>query len=480
MNVLAPKFQDRTLTKNQSVSDIVKGIGVAVKESRPTADILKKKFKDPDPVISCQKVWDFLKDPDNIEYIRESGRSQTVKTINRILWDKLGDCKHYATFSQSILTALGIPNFIRLVSQDKKNKEATHIYTEASIDGKLYTVDPCMSRFDKECKYYYKCDLIQKDMALKFLNGVDDVAVGRTKLKDRLKKTERQIKNEFNAAKKKQDDLLKKAGKEIKNFPKKFAVINNARAKKAFLKYISINGGGFATRIKQEYNKDPNAVKLFWSKFGTWDEFKNAVNAGSKQGAKISGDDGTDTGDSSGGSSGGSSGQAATYEAGAKESVGIIKQLIAWFKARKAKKNGDDQIVEKMETAIDQDPNIPKIDDTGTTIPPPPAHVGPPLISVPNVGPAPVLVSRPSAAQNTDDSNNAAASFGLSEINSIDSFIHWLRGCMSLCLGLSIIGHPAIGSIVAVGSFVYLTRKKIYNAYKTAVTRRAEKRSTSK
>ena len=138
-----PDFKSYKISKNQTTKDILKGITKAINDSKEDSKILAEKFRSKDPVKSCEKVWHYLKD--NLQYIREGENDQTSKTIARLIkFDKYGDCKHYTIFSYAILDALKIPVFMRLVSQKILNKEPTHIYTYALINGKEYIIDPVM------------------------------------------------------------------------------------------------------------------------------------------------------------------------------------------------------------------------------------------------------------------------------------------------------------------------------------------------
>lgn len=83
-------------------------------------------------------------------------------------------------------------------------------------------------------------------------------------------------------------------------------------------------------------------------------------------------------------------------------------------------------------TAIDKDISVPKENDLTT--------------------PAPASNS-PSAA---------AGSFGLVEINSLDTFLHWFKGASVLCLTGTL-----IGEIIAIGSFAWLTRSYTFKFTKT-------------
>jgi hypothetical protein len=374
-NVLEPNFKSTTISKNQNTNDIIKGIAKAINESKEASKILSEQFKSKNPVKSCEKVFKYLKD--NLQYIREGENKQTSKTLPRLIYDKYGDCKHYTIFSYAILDALKIPVFMRLVSQKILNKEPTHIYTYALINGKEYIIDPVMQKFNEECKHNYKCDLtLNKAMSMTHLSGTDELAtLGRRKRKSenkglfkagkkKLNSKQAELKNKFKETKKKHQQFLKKTGQKLKSNIKQFAHIRKDVAKKAFLKSIAVNYLNLADRIKEVYKTHPEDLKKFWGNYGTWQELTTAVNKGTKRGAILSG---------MGQDEGGGSDQAKQYEEGAKQSMGIIKQIIEFFKQRKAKKNEkqeqeDAEALKNMEASVMADPTIDKVDSQGNPI----------------------------------------------------------------------------------------------------------------
>ena len=111
-------------------------------------------------------------------------------------------------------------------------------------------------------------------------------------------------------------------------------------------------------RIKAVYKTHPEDLKKFWANYGSWTDLTTAVNKGTKIGAKMSGDEG------------GGGMDAQQYEEATKASVGIIQQIIEFFKKRKEKKNKeqemqDKQAVDNMTASINNDVDIPKVDENG-------------------------------------------------------------------------------------------------------------------
>ncbi len=344
---LRPQLTSKTLVQRQTANDIINAIRRAVNDSREGAKVECKKFADENPVRSCEKVWEFLKR--KMTYEAEPEELQNAKTIQRILHDKIGDCKHYTTYSFSVLSALGIPCIVRLVSQDEKKKDPTHIYTVAVINGKEYVVDPCMNRFNKECKYFYKCDFKQKDMLnyLQGVQGVDDIGFGK---KHKSHPAASKVKAKFKKAEKKFVSKAKAEGKKIKTVGNKIkqriAVVPKETAKKAFLNAVMKNRLDLATRLKRGYRAHPEDLKQFWKKYGDWSELRDAINKGDKGSSAIG-----------------------LIDDAVHAGFSIIKEILQWLKERKMGQAGDDQEVQDLSTQVMADPNIPKIDGNGDPAP---------------------------------------------------------------------------------------------------------------
>lgn len=154
----------------------------------------------------------------------------------------------------------------------------------------------------------------------------------------------------------KQKILAKKIGAGIKRIAK----VPQGLAFKKFLFALEHNFMDLASRLKIEYKKNPAETKKFLSTIGDWSKIANAINKGDKKMASIMGE---------GEDSSGSGDQSKQYAEYTKESVGIIKQIIEWFKKRKADKKGDQATVDAMADSVDADANIPKTDENGNPLP---------------------------------------------------------------------------------------------------------------
>jgi hypothetical protein len=140
-----------------------------------------------------------------------------------------------------------------------------------------------------------------------------------------------------------------------------------------------------STRLVNEYFKNRVETVAFLKSLGDYNKLKAAINKGSKKGtlgAKPANYRCHDAqgftyysqtpcaevhGEESGGESGGTT--AAQYEEYTKQSVGLIQQIIAWFKKRKADKAGDAAGVDAMTDAVDADSDIEKVDENGRPLP---------------------------------------------------------------------------------------------------------------
>lgn len=163
--VLKPKGNNYLVSEYQTAGQIAGAIVKAIQDSKPSAQYLSKFFKTNNPVKSLRLLFWFTKKA--VPYKKESGNSQTAKTLPRILSDankvKIngvigGDCKHYSILVGSIGKALGIPMKLRLIAQGY-TPVPNHIYCIAKINGKQYIIDPVLKEFNKEAKYNYKYDI---------------------------------------------------------------------------------------------------------------------------------------------------------------------------------------------------------------------------------------------------------------------------------------------------------------------------------
>lgn len=152
-----PDFKSKTITKLQSVDDIEKCVKECSRASLPYCAGYAYGFKGKDTVETCYKVWSFLRR--YFTYEEEEEELQSARTVNRILYDPTGDCKHYSTFAYCTLKALGVDTNFRLCQY--KNRDApTHIYVVArDPKGREIIIDGTLSQFNEETDSEYIFDV---------------------------------------------------------------------------------------------------------------------------------------------------------------------------------------------------------------------------------------------------------------------------------------------------------------------------------
>ena len=162
MNTLVNKLPQSKNTslhiaRVQSIENIFSLVKRGVRDSVPQAQKIAWGLADRDKIKTCFNVWEFLKN--NVRYEKESKELQTIKTLSRLLTqDKKGDCKHFSTATASLLTALNIPFFYRLVSFNYYSPSPTHIYIVAKINGEEIPIDCVLNNFNYEHSYKHKTD----------------------------------------------------------------------------------------------------------------------------------------------------------------------------------------------------------------------------------------------------------------------------------------------------------------------------------
>ena len=161
----------------QSTYDIINQIKQQHNANLPYARLIAHKFKGRTFYATCKNIFNFLKK--NIEYKIESGDMQTTKTIQRLMHDGHGDCKHYANFINPILHALYGPyTFVYRFASYNDSLLPQHVYAVgiSPENGREIYIDPVLPDFDVEKKYNHKID---KRMALYSLSGVNKATVTR-------------------------------------------------------------------------------------------------------------------------------------------------------------------------------------------------------------------------------------------------------------------------------------------------------------
>lgn len=103
------------------------------------------------------EVWRMMRPP-MMRYVEDHMNGDQLPKQPANLWaDGQGDCKSYTIFISSVLTNLGIPNWLRLVRYDRDTWQ--HIYTVARVGSKKYVLDGCLAGFNREKPFTAKLDM---------------------------------------------------------------------------------------------------------------------------------------------------------------------------------------------------------------------------------------------------------------------------------------------------------------------------------
>ncbi len=128
------KNKDKKVTEFGNEFDILEQVIKSIRESEAEGQAydLFKVFKN-----DYFSIFYTLKK--EFKYIKEPPEKQTSKTLARYIADGYGDCKHYATFTYSILK-YSYPVRLKLVSWNGINPQ--HIFTEFKIQNEWKKIDP--------------------------------------------------------------------------------------------------------------------------------------------------------------------------------------------------------------------------------------------------------------------------------------------------------------------------------------------------
>jgi hypothetical protein len=159
MPVLVANGKNILVSRYQTAPEIAAAIVKAIQESKTDALKLAPYLKSGNKITSARLIFIFLKN--TIPYKKEASTKQTARTLARLLNEASlgGDCKHFATASAALCSALNIKCKLRLIAQGLNTKIPNHIYTIATINGTDYIIDPVLKNFDTEARYNYKYDI---------------------------------------------------------------------------------------------------------------------------------------------------------------------------------------------------------------------------------------------------------------------------------------------------------------------------------
>jgi hypothetical protein len=248
------------------------------------------KFKGSTVKQTCRNIFNWLKD--NIEYRIEPAHLQTTKSLQRLVSDGYGDCKHYSGFFAAILSALNIKHHYRFTSYNNSTTP-THVYVVAyNEDNQPIYCDAVLEVFNTEKNFTHKID---KNM-LAHLGSID--SIGRKSSPRRAERQEKRAERKADkqpqkdARKAKRQDRRDKAKEKLKSLPQGAKKISIAPARAAFLGLVLLNLRGFANKLSLS---NQTKLRQKWEKLGgDFSKLQDAINKGKAKKALLAGIDGED------------------------------------------------------------------------------------------------------------------------------------------------------------------------------------------
>lgn len=271
------------LVRMHNTSDIIKQMQNAHYENSAYAYKICQSFRGATNKQTAKNIFNWIKE--NIEYRIEPAHLQSTKSIQRLISDGFGDCKHYSGFFAAILTALGIKNNYRFVSFND-DRTPTHVYVVAyEENGTPIYCDAVLNTFNTQKPFRHKID---KNMMV-HLSGVSEMDYigakgrGRAKVRAAVKKVQAAKKQAVKKVTAKAKAVAKKAGAKVQKIARGVKRVSLSGPRAAFLGLVLVNFHSFATNLKKIIARDPNKVKNMWLKLGgNFTDLKNTIEKGAK------------------------------------------------------------------------------------------------------------------------------------------------------------------------------------------------------
>lgn len=158
-------YSDNTpvlIQEEQDVYDIMDLLAFAHKKNMASYDKIAPFFWTGDIYSTCEKLYNFCKR--NVLYDVESEDMQTVRGPRKILENGAGDCKHYASFINGVLSAIdrdGLANInciYRFASYKLFDEIPTHVFAVVKLPGHEIWIDPVLDHFDEHRPYTFGID----------------------------------------------------------------------------------------------------------------------------------------------------------------------------------------------------------------------------------------------------------------------------------------------------------------------------------
>jgi len=280
-----PDGKAHQIVKFHSTDDIIKQMEKAHYDNSAYAKIIANQFRGGSVRQTCKNIFKFIKS--HISYRIEPANMQTTKSLQRLISDGYGDCKHYSGLFAALLSALNIKHHYRFVSY-RSDRTPTHVYVVAYDEqGQQIVCDAVLHNFGEEKSYTYKID---KSM-LMHLSGIGDIpSLGARKrvkaepLKKKIARTKAVVQKKIAKTK----AAVKKTAAKAKTAVKKIAAgakkVGLAAPRTAFLGLVRLNVHGFATSITKAIAINPAKLKTLWEKLGgDFSKLKETARVGAKE-----------------------------------------------------------------------------------------------------------------------------------------------------------------------------------------------------
>ena len=144
------------VTTKQSTNDIIKELLQAHSENASEYDKICEQFWTGNEKRTLRKIFDYCKK--NIRYEVEPDELQTVKSPSAIIAQGKGDCKHYASFCNGLISAINrkygtnMNNVYRFAGYNIGATEPQHVYCAVRLSDDKTTIilDPVLETYNDE------------------------------------------------------------------------------------------------------------------------------------------------------------------------------------------------------------------------------------------------------------------------------------------------------------------------------------------
>ena len=162
----------RTIKRFANVNDTIEAIKRIIDVQHPAVYELALSLQADTDAQTFENIWNFVRQ--NIQYKNDAKGVEQLRTPQRTLHDKIGDCDDFSILISAILTNLNIPHELTVAAYKNKN-DWQHIYPVAYDNkGNRYVIDcvPEIPYFNYEAKPIKNKIIIH--MKLEELNGVEE------------------------------------------------------------------------------------------------------------------------------------------------------------------------------------------------------------------------------------------------------------------------------------------------------------------